>query len=59
MLACLALKAAVEGRLAAAGLGRWKVDFNSKASENANHAHADVGKELIYQTGDKQGDFHS
>jgi 4-hydroxy-3-methylbut-2-en-1-yl diphosphate reductase len=48
----------VVGRLSAAGLPWVEADLHPATFKNADTAEADLGKELVDQTGDKQGDFH-
>ena len=47
--------AAVEGRLAAAGLVLREIDPVAEALEHLGHRHADPGEELVDDAGDEQG----
>ena len=46
----------VEGRLPAAGLGRWKFDVHPGAVQHMNHCLADVWEEGVDQAGDEKLD---
>jgi hypothetical protein len=49
-------QAGIEGRLAAAGLGRWKFNANAGPVQNTDHRFADVREEGIDQAGNEKLD---
>jgi hypothetical protein len=58
-LPALVNESGIESRLSATGLARIEVDLHSAFLENLDGAEADLWKELINETGDKEGDFHN
>ena len=54
--ASLTAESAVERGLAATGLGFGEVDVAAGALQNFGHRHADFGKKLVDDAGDKQRD---
>ena len=55
---CFLAKAAVESRLAAAGLGFGKIHGMTKTFQDFDHVHSGLREELVHETGDEQGDIH-
>ena len=56
-LAGLGAIAAIECRLAAAGLVFGEIDPVAEAFENVGHRHAHLGEELVDHAGDEQRDL--
>jgi hypothetical protein len=52
--ASLVLKAAVEGRLAAASLINRKIHFHPNPAQDADHARSDLRGKLVYEAGDEE-----
>src|SRR4051812_27702137 len=51
--------AGIEGGLPAASLPVVKADLAPGTAEHFYRAHADVREQLIYETGDEEGNFHA